>query len=424
VTTQFVGTVLDGLLSIFTLALLFVYRAPLAIFVLAMFAVYAAARLAFFPRLREASEAVIVRKAQQQSELLETIRGIVAIVLNNQQAARRARYANSVVETVNREVSVEALNVAAATARQLCLGVGRVGLWWLAASSVLDGAFSAGMLVAFVAFAEQFNARAAALLDKVVEFRMLRLYGERLTDIVLTPPESAASPASAATPLDASVEFRDVSFRYSEDERWILHGVSFRVEAGECVAIAGPSGCGKTTVAKLMLGLLRPSAGAILVGGIDIAAIGMTRLRTFAAAVMQNDQLFAGSIADNIAFFAGDARFERVRECARLAGIDEDIERMPMGYESLVGDMGSALSGGQKQRLILARALYRDAQLLILDEATSHLDAARERQITREVARLAMTRIVIAHRVETLAGADRVIELPALGAAAVAAAHA
>jgi ATP-binding cassette subfamily B protein RaxB len=190
-----------------------------------------------------------------------------------------------------------------------------------------------------------------------------------------------------------------------------LRQCSLSIEAGESVAIVGPSGCGKTTLAKLMLGLLAPSEGEILIGGIDIRRLGLERYRGMVGAVMQDDQLFAGSIADNIAFFDTNVSPLKVEAAARLAAVHDDVAAMPMGYQTLVGDMGSSLSGGQKQRLILARALYRRPKLLVLDEATSHLDVARERQVNVAIARMKLTRIVIAHRPETIASADQVLAM-------------
>jgi ATP-binding cassette subfamily B protein RaxB len=193
----------------------------------------------------------------------------------------------------------------------------------------------------------------------------------------------------------------------------VLHDCSLVIEAGESVAIVGPSGCGKTTLAKLVLGLLQPAEGSIRIGGIDVRRYGLAEYRARFGAVMQEDVLFAGSVADNISFFDPDATAQAIEAAARAAHIHDDIVAMPMGYESLVGDMGSALSGGQKQRVLLARALYRQPAILLLDEATSHLDVGRERAINAAIAGMNMTRIVIAHRPDTIASVDRVIALQA-----------
>jgi ATP-binding cassette subfamily B protein RaxB len=309
-------------------------------------------------------------------------------------------------------VGVQRLGIGFSASNQLVFGAGRVALIWIAALQALDGRFSAGMLIAFIAYADQFTARAAGLIDKAVDFHMLRLHAERLADIALSDPECQDLDAPWDGPLaDATLELRNVSFRYGEGEPWILRHCSLRVESGASVAIAGPSGCGKTTLAKIILGLLEPVEGEVLFGGQPIRRLGMSRYRSMVGAVMQDDSLFAGSVADNISFFSARPDSKRIVEAASLAAIHDDILTMPMGYQSLVGDMGSSLSGGQKQRVILARALYRRPKLLVLDEATSHLDVAREQLVNAAIGRLNVTRLVIAHRPETLATVDRTINL-------------
>jgi len=242
---------------------------------------------------------------------------------------------------------------------------------------------------------------------------MLRLHGERhgerLADIVLAPPEDDQALPEALPPQDVRIEVRNLSFRYAEGEPWVLRDCSFSIAPGESVAIIGASGCGKTTLVKLLLGLLKPSEGSIHVGGHDLHKLGARNVRAIVGAVMQDDQLFAGSIADNIGFFDPEFDLGRVEQAARLAAVHEDIAAMPMGYHGLIGDMGSSLSGGQKQRIILARALYRQPKLLFLDEATSHLDVGNEQLVNTAIRRLQVTRVIVAHRPETIASADRVL---------------
>jgi ATP-binding cassette subfamily B protein RaxB len=290
-------------------------------------------------------------------------------------------------------------------------GIGRVAMIWIAATLALDGKFSAGMLIAFIAYADQFTSRAAGLIDKCVDFRMLKLHAERVADIALTAPEKRAETAWNGPIPEASIELCNVSFRYAEGEPWILKNCILRIEAGESVAIVGPSGCGKSTLAKIVLGLLEPTEGEVRFGGIDIRKLGLDSYRQWIGAVMQDDQLFAGSIADNIGFFDPETTPVRVEAAARLAVIHDDIMAMPMGYQSLVGDMGSSLSGGQKQRVILARALYRRPKLLMLDEATSHLDVEREHIVNEAIRRLKTTKIVIAHRTEAIRMTSKVFSL-------------
>ena len=408
-TTQFIGSMLDGIMSLVTLIVLAFYSIPLMLLVTGLFLLYGLVRWAFFRPLRRAQEDQIITGARQQSDLLESIRGVMPIKLANQQSERQGRYANKVVDTVNRSVGIQRLNISFNTVSQLIFGIGHVAIIWWAAALTLNGEFTAGMLIAFVTYASQFFTRSAGLIDKLVDFGMLKLHAERVADIALTEPEVNPITTYDGPLPDASIEVRNLSFRYSDGEPWILKDCSFRIESGESVAITGPSGCGKTTLAKIILGLLEPEEGEILFGGTDIKKLGADYYRSMVASVMQDDQLFAGSIADNIAFFDPAARNDKIQAAAKLAAIHEEIAAMPMGYQTLVGDMGSSLSGGQKQRVILARALYRQPKLLVLDEATSHLDVERESRVNAAVKRLRLTRIVIAHRPETAASAQRAL---------------
>lgn len=406
-TTQFVGALLDGAMSLVTLIVMAFYSTWLTVLVAGLFLVYGLARWVFFNPLRQASEEQIVYAGRQQSELLESIRGAMPIKLASKQAERVSRYTNATVAATNRDIAIQRLGIAFALGNQLMFGIGRVVLIWIAARQVLAKDFSAGALVAFIAYADQFTSRAAGLIDKWVDFRMLRLHAERVADIALTKPEASLETVWSGPEPEASVELRNVSFRYAEGEPWILKDCNLRIEAGESVAITGPSGCGKSTLAKIVLGLLEPTEGEVLFGGIDIRKLGLDTYRQWVGTVMQDDQLFAGSIVDNISFFDPEVAMERVVAAAQMAAIHEDIMRMPMGYQSLVGDMGSSLSGGQRQRVILARALYRNPKILVLDEATSHLDYERESTINSSLGLCSMTRIIIAHRSEAMGGIDR-----------------
>lgn len=410
-TTQFIGSLLDGLMSLATLVVMGFYSLTLTALVVGLFLAYGLLRWAFFNPLRRANEEQIVYGARQQSELLESIRGAMPIKLANKQDERLARYANATVATANRSIGIQRLAIAFTLSNQLMFGIGRVAMIWIAATLALKNTFTAGALIAFIAYADQFTSRAAGLIDKWVDFSMLKLHAERVADIALTQPEQRAEAAWSGPIPEASIELCNVSFRYAENEPWILRHCNLKVEAGESVAITGPSGCGKSTLAKIVLGLLEPTEGVVKFGGIDIRKLGLDTYRQWVGAVMQDDQLFAGSIADNICFFDTESTMERIVAAARMAAIHEDIIAMPMGYQSLVGDMGSSLSGGQKQRAVLARALYRQPRLLALDEATSHLDIERERVVNASVGQLRVTRIIIAHRHETATSANHVIAL-------------
>lgn len=412
VTTGFVSAVLDGLLATATLAMMFLYDVALAAIVVVAVMLYALLRTLRYEALRSVSEGQIVRMAKLQTRLMETIHGIETIKLFNRQPDRKARYVKLSVDVANTGVAVQRLTLAFQAVNGLLVAAEGAFVLWLGSRSVLGGALTVGMLVAFVSYKDQFTTRVCSLIDRAIEFAMLRIHTERLSDIVLTPPEADQSFEMAGDQqIEASIELRNVRFRYSEGEPWIIDGLSLTIDSGDSVALAGPSGCGKTTLIKLMLGLLEPEEGEVLIGGIPLARLGLRRYRELVGTVMQSDRLFAGSLADNITFFDAVPDHTRLAACAKAACIHDTILKMPMGYHTLVGDMGNALSGGQVQRVLLARALYKRPRVLFLDEATSHLDAALEREISACVARLGLTRIIVAHRPETVRSCNRVIDL-------------
>lgn len=410
-TTSFVEAIIDGLMAVVTFGLMLVYSWKLALITLLAVALYLGIRAVAYRPVRDGTERQLVAGAKQQTHLLESLRGMQSVKVAGQESQRRSTYDNLMVDTVNNEVRLAQMGLGFNGASQLVFGVERIAVIWIGALLALQNAFSVGMLIAYLAYKDQFAGRMSALIDKWIEFRMLRLHGERLADIVLTPPEDAHDRPESVPPSEPRIEVENLSFRYADGEAWVLKDCSFTVEQGESVAIVGASGCGKTTLVKLMLGLLSPTAGAIRIGGHDLHRIGPRNVRVIVGAVMQDDQLFAGSVADNIGFFDPDFDQGRIEEAARLAAVHDEIAAMPMGYHSLIGDMGSSLSGGQKQRIVLARALYREPKLLFLDEATSHLDVAKERLVNDAVKALRLTKVIVAHRPETIASADRVLAM-------------
>ncbi len=412
-TSRFISSLLDGVMAVVTLFMLFAYNVKLAFVVLGLLGLYIIIRWVSFRPFRQANEDQLIANARAQSQLLESIRGVQAVKLNNKQEMRVSTYANELVEATNKGIHIQRLTIGFNTIQGTISGVGRIVLIWLAALQVLEGNFTGGMLVAFSSFADQFLSRATGLINAIIEFWMLRLHGERLADIVLTDKEGDMDNA-VALPGEQNafaVEVHNLSFRYAPTEPWVFENCTLSIHSGESVAIIGPSGQGKSTLVKLLLGLLKPQLGAIEVNGQDIRKLGMTWYRDKIGSVMQDDILFAGSIADNISFFDANYSQEQVERAAMLAQIHDDIMLMPMAYNSLVGDMGSSLSGGQMQRVLLARALYRRPEILILDEATSHLDVNRESAINTAIRDMNITRIIIAHRPETIRSADRIILL-------------
>ena len=412
-TSAFVESIFDGLLMVLTLVMMFIYSPQLAYISIVAVLLYLGLRIAWFRPLYLATEEQIVRGANLASHFLETIRGVRAIKLFSRQIERRNAWQTLLVNETNATLSIQKLRILYNLVKLSLSGVFNILLLWVGATQILAGSLSVGMLLAFLAYRSQFESRVTGLIDQAVDLKMLQLYGERLADVVLTPAEMEVRRSLTERTGDEAPEIaiRNLRFRYADQEPWVLNGLDLTVRPGEAVAIAGPSGCGKTTLVNLLLGVLQPVEGTISIGAVPLDQMGNEPWRKLVGTVMQDDTLFAGSIAENICFFDTRPDPAWIEECARMAAIQQDIERMPMGYQTLVGDMGTVLSGGQKQRVLLARALYKRPQVLILDEATSHLDLRREAQVNQAIAALQVTRIVIAHRPETLASVQRVIEM-------------
>jgi ATP-binding cassette subfamily B protein RaxB len=407
-----VAALIDGVLAVLILLVMFFYSAALTLIALSAFALYALVRLVSFVFQRAAQEETIVSHAKEQSMLIESIRGMVTLRLFNRESARHAQWLTTLMDAVNSDVRLARIGIWQQVANTTIMGLETVLTVWLAIGFVIEGGFSVGMVFAFVAYKTQFMQRSTSLIDQAIAFKMLGLHLERLSDIALAEEDkSFTGPPPGGSELRGGIELRNVSFRYSPSDPLVLDGLNLTVSPGEHVAIKGPSGGGKSTLLKIMLGLLEPDQGEVLIDGVPLSRFGHKNYHDQIAAVLQDDHLFAGSLADNIALFEEASDLQRVIDAAVAAAIHEDIARTPMRYETLVGDMGSALSGGQKQRVLLARALYRSPKMLLIDEGTSHLDDHHERAVNEAIAAKGFTRIVVAHRKETLAFASSVYSL-------------
>jgi ATP-binding cassette, subfamily B, bacterial CvaB/MchF/RaxB len=412
-----VAALIDGVMAIATLVMIFIYSPLLAWVVLAALALYLALRLAMFRMLRRRTEETIQTKAHEDSTFIETTRAIQSLKLFNRESERESQWLNRHAEFVNASVRLGRAQITFKTANDLIFGLENILIIYLAATLALDGRLTVGMIFAFMAYKRHFLEKTVQLVERLIEFLLLGLHLERLADIALNPVEKDhARPLGDVRPVAGRIELRRVGFNYAESEPFIFRHIDLTVEPGQFVTIVGPSGSGKTTLLKVMIGLLEPSEGEVLIDGTPLATFGPRAWREHVGAVMQDDQLLSGSVAENITFFEPVIDEEHMIACARIACIHDEIAAMPMGYNSLIGDMGSSLSGGQKQRVLLARALYRRPKVLFLDEGTAHLDLETERRINQHLRDLDLTRVSVAHRPEIMSGADRVIRIGEGGA--------
>jgi ATP-binding cassette subfamily B protein RaxB len=414
-TTASISPLVDGTMTFVLVGMMWLYQPLLAMLAIAVTSLYALTRGLAYRLYRRANEEAVVYAAYENSHFLESLRGMASIKALAIGDRRQGIWNNYLVDRVAADLRVSKIDMIFAIVSNLLFGLDRIIVIYFGARAVMGGALSVGMLVAFLAYKDQFSSRVGRLLDTLVRLGTLTVHGERIADIALAEPEQGdfSQPVTAAAVLSRNVglSVRRVSYRYSDNEREVISDFNLDVAPGECVALAGPSGAGKTTLLKILAGLLRPTTGMVLIDDVPLQAIGFDAYRAQIGCVLQDDRLFAGSIAENIACFSPSADPERIREVAKLAAMHNEILHMPMGYETLVGDMGSSLSGGQMQRIVLARALYRAPRILLLDEATSHLDEENERAINNAIRLLPISRVIVAHRRSTLDMADRIVPI-------------
>lgn len=405
-----IAAIIDGVMAVVAIIILLLYSPTLAAVVVGAVVLNFIVAFSVFPALKARTEEQIIEKAREQSHIMETVRAATTIKIMGRESERESSWRNLYANAINAAVSVGKFQISLTFTQGLVTGLQTVLVIYLGARTILAGdGFSVGMLFAFLSFRQTFTDRANALINQAIQFKFLNLHLERLADIVTAEVETTSAAAPPRLAVSGGMSLQDIGFRYGAADRDILTGLNLTVEPGEFLAITGASGGGKTTLLKLMLGLRNPTAGRIELDGQPATADLWRAWREQVGVVAQDDRLLSGTIADNIAFFDPDLDMTRVQQAAYAAQVHDDIVRMPMQYLSLVGDMGSTLSGGQKQRVLLARALYRQPRILILDEGTANLDVQTEEVIADLIAQLPITRIVVAHRPALLHKASRVL---------------
>ncbi|MCF6205030.1 MAG: peptidase domain-containing ABC transporter [Methylococcaceae bacterium] len=407
-TSEIISAIVDGMMIVGTLVMMFIYSPLLTMIVISGVFIYALFRFIVYLPFRQLTEEAIIAGAKEDSNFMETIRAAQSIKLFGNEAQRQSVWQNLYANVLNISIQIGKLEINYTVVNSILSGVENILVIYLAAQLVISNQLSVGMIFAFMSYKGQFTNKATSLIEQIIEFKMISLHLARLGDIVMTEVEKDINSNITPKRINGDLEIKNIRFRYSDTDPFIINNVSLKVKAGESICLIGASGCGKSTLMKVILGLLEPTEGKILVDGMEIQNFGLRNYREQVASVMQDDQLLSGSLSDNISFFDPHFKQEKIELCAKIAAIHIDIMQMPMGYSSLIGDMGTTLSGGQKQRILLARALYKNPRILFLDESTSHLDIFLEKKINLNIAKLKLTRIIIAHRPETINFAERV----------------
>ncbi len=411
-TQTIVSVLIDGVMAMLMLVILYMYSPLLGSIVLISVALLTLSTLLIYPHLRRTQEETIYAKAIENTHVIESIRASTTVKLFGREAQREAAWRNLYTDFINANVEYGKFTIWQKFAETLLTGLQVVIVVWAAAKMMMgDGRFTLGMLVAFLAYRQYFTDSVTQLLQKGIEFRLLSLHLDRLSDIIFSEEEDIEEVGETIPELTGAIELENISFRYSDTDRWIVKDYSLTLAPGSMTTLTGLSGGGKTTLLKLILGLYQPTSGKILVDGQSLQDLGIRNWRSQIGVVMQDDKLLSGTIADNISFFDPEMDMKKVVEAAKKAQIHDEIAAIPMNYTSMVGDMGSILSGGQKQRVLLARALYHDPKVLFLDEGTANLDAKTEKTIVEIIAQMPITRVIVAHRPAFIKASDHVLTI-------------
>ncbi len=416
-TQTIVSVLIDGVMAILMLVVLYIYSPLLGTIVLISVALLTLSTLLIYPHLRRTQEEAIYAKAIENTHVIESIRASTTVKLFGREAQREAAWRNLYSDFINANVEYGKFTIWQKFAETLLTGLQIVIVVWAAAKMMMQNGdiassgFTLGMLVAFLAYRQYFTDSVSQLLQKAIEFRLLSLHLDRLSDIIFSEEENMEQANPEPLNLSGDIKLENISFRYSDTDRWILENFSLTLSSGSMTTLTGLSGGGKTTLLKLILGLYAPTSGRILIDGQPMSELGIQNWRSQIGVVMQDDKLLSGTIADNISFFDPEMDMKKVVEAAKKAQIHDEIAAIPMNYTAMVGDMGSILSGGQKQRVLLARALYHDPNVLFLDEGTANLDAKTERIIVDIIAQMPITRVIIAHRPAFIEASDRVLTI-------------
>ncbi|WP_406822519.1 peptidase domain-containing ABC transporter [Raoultella ornithinolytica] len=411
-TTSVVGAIMDSIMVVGVFVMMLLYGGYLTWIVLGFTTVYVLIRLVTYGYYRQISEETLVRGARASSYFMETLYGIATVKIQGMAERRGTHWLNLKIDAINSGIKLTKMDLFFGGINTFVAACDQVAILWLGTGLVIDNQMTIGMFVAFGSFRGQFSDRVASLTNFLLQLRMMSLHNERIADIVLHEKEEKKPEFDIVADMSpVSLETTDLSYRYDSQSAPVFSGLYLSVTPGESVAITGTSGAGKTTLMKVLCGLFEPDTGKVLVDGTDIRQLGINNYHRKIACVMQDDRLFSGSIRENICGFSEEMDEVWMIECARASYIHDVIMKMPMGYETLIGELGEGLSGGQKQRIFIARALYRRPGILFMDEATSSLDTESERFVNVAIKNMNITRVIIAHRESTLRTADRVISM-------------
>ncbi|MDZ7968335.1 MAG: type I secretion system permease/ATPase [Nostoc sp. DedSLP03] len=405
--------ILDSIFAVVYLALMFYYNIPLTFVALAVLPLFATLTIVATPILRNWLNETFNRSADSQSFLVETVTGIHSVKAHAAEPVARDRWEGLFARFIRTGFKASTTSNISSNIGDFLTNFSTMLILWYGAKLVIEQKLTIGQLVAFQMLSGRVTGPLLRLVQLWQNLQQVLLSVDRIGDILNVSPEAELGTGLVLPPLKGQITFEQVFFRYRPNFDAILRGISFSAEPGQFVGIVGRSGSGKSTLSKLLQRLYQIESGRILIDGFDIKSADLASLRQQVSVVLQEDFLFNGSILENITLGSPDITAEQVVEAARLAVAHDFISQLPYGYETNVGERGTALSGGQRQRIALARLFLSQAPILVLDEATSALDSETEQQVLQNLQKISANRTVflIAHRFAPLKRADLILVL-------------
>jgi ABC-type bacteriocin/lantibiotic exporter with double-glycine peptidase domain len=410
-TGQVLALLLDGVFLVACIVGLLIWSPMFALAVFGLGALQLLILIGLARPTRRVTDEYVSAQAAASSQLVQTLTGVASLRAAGAESLALAQWNTLLERQLDVSVRRNSLAIYAEAALSGARMLPQLALLWVGAWYVLSGETSLGTILGLISLASLMLSPISSLAGTIQQWQLVTGYLQRIHDVMVSPPEQAGRPGRTAPRLTGRIEVRGLSFRYHDHAPHVLRDISFTVAPGQRVAIVGRTGSGKSTLIRLMLGLYEPTGGQILYDGESLSDLDYGSVRRQVGTVMQDVVLFGDTVRQNISFGRPDASLATIRAAARRAVVDHEVQAMPLQYDTLISEGGSALSGGQRQRLAVARALVGQPSILYLDEATSQLDELTERTLHANLAGLACTRLVISHRLSIARDADLVLVL-------------